>query len=345
MFLSFEYSFSIFIINPQTPMRTNSIKDQLAYLELFQLVRDYSIPNYCQKQRTMSDCISLWDEQEVQGGGTIPLQPLGSGSQTSDTRADVLDYALEERISKTTALVEEMITQAQKGMDSVVDISTLPDKLREEITDLTGGYSDTIKSIGDASTERAVQEWGNVLVDPLSILKGAVTHPRVISVPEWIAILNLMAIQDNTLDRLARELEYLGNGFVPQGKDTEMMEKVSKWISANVGPVTVQIFTTRVSSLKSRLSYETRVRGGGTRQIWKGFPVSYFRSSVQSVKKDDLEDVILQILSSAEETDRYSSMLIGRGRNPYHIPKMGGLWSKICNATNNLRITSKPWEG
>lgn len=292
----------------------------------------------------MSDCISLWDEKSDDERETVSSTSVRCSGQAPKKQSEVLDPTLEERISQSTALVEEMISEAQKGMDSSIDLTILPDQLRGDVTELTKGYSDVINSIDQASTERSVQEWGNVLVDPLSILKGVTVQPRVISVPEWIAILNLMAIQDNSLDKIARELEYIGNGFVPQGKEADTMNKVSKWISSNIGPVTIQIFTTRVSSLKSRISYETRVRGGSTKQVWKGLPVSYFRSSVQSVSKDDLEDVILQILSSAEETDRYSAMLIGRGRNPYHIPKLGGLWSKICAATRSLRLSSKPWE-
>jgi hypothetical protein len=284
------------------------------------------------------DDLSLWSESEVENLKRTKAQ----GKREKDVVLDAINE-VEAKYAKLNERIYTLTNQAKVSLETSVDQSSLPTHLNTPIKVNGMTPVEITKSLGSASSHTAVREWAKALPQLSEAQMIGASPPRVIQMPEWIAILQLMSVQLPKLSKVADELELLGHGYYYSETDALETEAVGDWLKANVGPLDIQVYKTRISSLKEKIGSRTKVRGGEAVEVSPHLPVRYFHAHVVSVLKDDLEDISLKILASDPRTPSASVIEIGRGRNPYHIKGVGGTWSKILTAIGQLRSRTRPW--
>jgi hypothetical protein len=284
------------------------------------------------------DELSLWSETEVETQRKIKTQ----GKREKDVVLEAIDE-VEARYARLNERVNTLTGQAKTALEASVDQSSLPTHLNTPLK--VNGLTpvEITKSLGSASSHTAVKEWARALPQLSDLHRVGASPPRVIQMPEWIAILQLMSVQIPKLSKVADELELLGHGYYYSEADAVETEAVGDWLRANVGPLDVQVYRTRISSLKEKIGSRTKVRGSEAVEVSPHLPVRFFHAHVVSVLKDDLENISLKILASDPRTPSASVIEIGRGRNPYHIKGVGGAWSRILTAIGQLRSRTRPW--
>lgn len=284
------------------------------------------------------DEISLWEESETEHRQAFKRQAKSDKELVINAIDEV-----EERYKRMNAMVDGLKAQASQSVRTGVELNLAPSHLNVPIREGSPTQDRIVKSLGSASSATAIHEWSKALPDKQALSYTGVSPPRVIQMPEWIAILQLMAVQIPELNKVADELELLGTGYFYTEQDRKLTETAGEWISANIGPVDIQVFRTRISSLKTKIGSRTKVKGGEAIEVCPHLPVRYFYAHVVSVLKDDLEEISLKILASSPNTPASSVIEIGRGRNPYHIKGVGSTWSKIMTAVAQLRSRTRPW--
>jgi hypothetical protein len=282
------------------------------------------------------DIVSLWEESDAGEEHQVEsiLDKVG--------RIPTVE-SLTVKYDKINQIIRELSEAGQESLEQVVDRECMPKGLSLASDAATAKAADVTASIREAKNREATNAWTQALPVIKDGIPGPSFNPRVIQSPEWIAVLNLMAVQLPELSKIADDLELIGQGYYYSSTDRALTEMAGDWLSENVGPVDVQIMKTRVSSLKGKVGARTVVKGKEAIEVCPFLPVRYFNSYVVSVMKDDIETIALKILASSPDTPPWAAVEIGRGRNPYHIRDIGGVWSKISTAIAVLRSKTRPW--
>jgi hypothetical protein len=282
------------------------------------------------------DTISLWETSSDEGRPPSPASIANRPLMPSIAELD-------EQYKSINDTIKELSAQGLQGLNSYADATQVPRELNGSIGLKDDTTTMKVEAVSRAMNIKATTEWANG-IPQFGSTGGLVSNPpRVVQMPEWLAILQLMAVQLPELSRIADELELIGQGYYYSQRDALLTEMAGEWIKANIGPVDVQIMTSRISSLKDKIGSRTHVKGGEAIEVCTLLPVRFFRSRVVSVLKDDLEAMALKILASDPEIPSHSVIDIGRGRDPYHIRGIGGTWNKIKVAILTLRTKTKPW--
>jgi hypothetical protein len=178
---------------------------------------------------------------------------------------------------------------------------------------------------GDAATN-AESVLGNLSVPPFV---ETLARRTVIEVPEWIAVLSLIAVRRPHLSGVLRELELVGRGFHPSEADFDKYLEIGPLIKQLCGDIEVQLYSSRLSHLGSRVGTRTRSTGDEARPVHPALPVVYFHSHVTSVRPDDMREIALKILASSGRLEWNTVVDIGRGEEPEHLPGLQRIWPKI----------------
>lgn len=281
---------------------------------------------------------SVWSDSDTEAH----TKAKASGKRARDIVLEAIED-VEARYSRMNSTIDTLTNQAKAALAPVVDEKNFPIHLDLPLRVNSLTPSEIVNSLGSASSKTAVKEWAKALPFVSDTTTLGASPPRVVQMPEWVAILQLMAVQIPKLNKVADELELIGHGYYYSEKDAVETEAVGDWLKANIGPLDVQVYKTRISSLKGKIGSRTKVKGGEAVEISPLLPVRFFNAHVVSVLKDDLEDIALKIIASDPRTSTSAVIEIGRGRNPYHIAGVGGIWSRVISAIAQLRSKTKHW--
>jgi len=283
--------------------------------------------------------MSLWSEED--SGPPTPVLKQNSKEETLSTNNP--ERILED-LDKINRQIERMVNEAESQATSKAGNVGQVKELFSTIREADQASTRACNNLNAASNMVATEEWGKRLLAPEGSITDSPPPPRVIQVPEWLALLQLLAVQKPHLSQLAEELELVGHGYYPSAHEHNGLEEVGSWLTRFVGPVDIQIITSRLSHLKDKIGHRTRVVGEEAIVVCDELPIRYFRSRVVSVLKDDLETISLKIIASSGTVPPHAAIQIGRGINPYHIPSISGFWEKLVRIAIRTRLNKKPWQ-
>lgn len=282
------------------------------------------------------DMASLWSGSS--SGSTTP----GRSAKRSGV------YVPLDSPEKMEAALDDVSRQLNKlqAEASAALLSPAPLVSRSDLPQLPAIKGGSVTSHNDQGNGQAADDdsgptrnpslhpWGGIQPNSETLEHESVV--RVIEVPEWIASLNLLATQQPSLAGVCEDLMLIGRGFRSRANDLENYYTVGNWIRSTIGKVDVQLYSSRVSSLKKRIGNRTKCVGEEAVEINSLLPVRYFHSRVVSVRQEDIEEIAMKILASSGDIPSYSSVELGKGTDPLYVPGVAEFYKKLQRRTKKF---------
>lgn len=293
----------------------------------------------------------------IRGYPLADISVLGSeddyGAAESDTNSrshtpipPVSPEEIERTLDKLAKQIEEIATQGQAALDTDPLVPT-PAQVSPASARRDAANWPKMMNVGSSLPSPPASEHGARSESGRTIGTAAIysstcadvqnLHRRsVIEVPEWVAMLALLAVQRNHLSEVCRQLEAVGCGFRPAEEDLSAYMEIGAYLKDNYGPIEIQLYSTRLSHLSERVGERTRSVGKDARPVHPAMDVLYFHSHLASVAATDIEVVSLKILASSGQLSSNAVVEIGRGTPGDDIPELGITWPRVRKLVDNI---------
>jgi len=285
------------------------------------------LPNKPAMASVCSDDMSIWSGL-TSSTAFYSRNPTTTTLATDTTRAHEVDQVEDEAL-KLFEMTERMIQEAKRSLNSPAGLDTSGEVLADREKLKLNTAADWVKA-ADLNLSSHARDPGSQCSQIFSLGDDVFFNPpKVIEMPEWLATLQLLAVQRPHLSSTLYRLEGIGRGYYVKDDEKDQLREIGKWLTTNVGPVEVQLYSSRISSLKKRIGARTRSVGEEAIEIHPYLDVKYFHSRVVSVKKCDVQELSLKILASSGNLEPHTVIDIGRGVHPSLIKQVSNFWARL----------------